>query len=112
MSSGKKNFPEPFKFCEYHIEEFLKNADYKKVNMVGFHNTLTKLRDAIKENFQEVNYLTYDIEYHGWHGEAAKNMHEIERVLVDRMLEIYVICQMGLGEDIYETTENKEVVND
>lgn len=108
MSDIKKNFPEPFKFCEYYIEEFLKETNYKRVNMVGFHNTLTKLRDAIKENFQEVNYLTYDIEYHGWHGEAAKNMHEIENALVKRLLEIYVICQMGLGEDVYEDSIKNE----
>lgn len=101
----QKRFPKPFKFCEYYVEDFVKQANFNKVNMKGMYETLLKLRDIIADNFQEVNYMTYDIEYHGWHGEAANNMHQIEKALVSRMLEMYVICQMALGEDIYETEQ-------
>lgn len=108
----KQYFPQPFKYCEYYVEDFLREADYTKVNMVGFHNMLLELRDMIKKDFTEVSYSTYDIEYHGWHGEAAANMHKIRDALVNRMLEIYVICQMGLGESIYEdATGNMEETN-
>lgn len=101
----QKRFPEPFKFCEYYVEDFINEVDFNKVNMTGMVNTLLELRDVIKDNFQEVNYMTYDIEYHGWHGEVAKNMHDINNALVKRMLEMYVICQMALGEDIYDNTK-------
>lgn len=97
-----KTFPEPFKFCEYKVEEFLKNTQYDFVNMYGFNKTLTELRGVVKEIFDKINHLTYDMEYHGWTGEAATNMRNIEDALVKRLLEIYVICQMGLGESIYE----------
>lgn len=107
MDKQEKRFPEPFKFCEYKVEDFIKEADYKFVNMYGFHKTLPKLIEAIKENFKDINYLTYDIEYHGWQGEPAKNMHKIEDALVKRLLEIYIICQMALGEDIYEKPKVK-----
>lgn len=98
----QKRFSEPFKFCEYYVEDFIKETNFDSVRMSGMYKTLHKLRDIIKTNFQEVNYMTYDMEYHGWHGEDAKNMRSIENALVKRMLEIYVICQMGLGEDIYD----------
>lgn len=110
MNKQEKRFPEPFKFCEYIVEDFIKGADYKFVNMHGFHKTLPKLIKAIKENFKDINYLTYDIEYHGWQGEPAKNMHKIEDALVKRLLEIYIICQMALGEDIYE--KHEQTTND
>lgn len=100
-----KRFPEPFKFCEYCVADFIRETNFNKVNMTGMVDTLLKLRNVIKDNFQEVNYMTYDIEYHGWHGEVAKNMHNVENALVVRMLEIYVICQMALGEDIYNNTK-------
>lgn len=100
----QKRFPEPFKFCEYYVEKFINEAQFDQVNMMGMCETLQKLRDVLKDNFQEVNYMTYDIEYHGWHGETAKNMHNIENALVTRMLEMYVICQMALGEDVYNNT--------
>ena len=99
----QKRFPNPFKFCEYYVEDFIKEADFKKINMHGMYETLKDLKKVIEDHFQEVSYMTYDIEYHGWHGEAAKNMHNIQNALVKRMLEMYVICQMALGEDIYET---------
>ena len=101
----QKRFPNPFKFCEYYVEEFIKETEFNQVNMKGMRETLQKLRDVITNNFQEVNYMTYDIEYHGWHGETAKNMHDINNALVKRMLEIYVICQMALGENIYDSTK-------
>lgn len=101
----QKRFPEPFKFCEYYVEDFIKEANFKQVNMKGMCESLHKLKDVIVSNFQEVNYMTYDIEYHGWHGETAKNMHDINNALVKRMLEIYVICQMALGENIYDSTK-------
>lgn len=101
----QKRFPEPFRFCEYYVEDFIREANFKQVNMKGMYETLQNLRDVIADNFQEVSYMTYDIEYHGWHGETAKNMHEINNALVQRMLEMYVICQMALGEDIYDNTK-------
>ena len=99
-----KRFAEPFKYCEYYIDDFIKekDPDFSKVNMSGMIHTLRKLRELLKDNFTEVNYMTYDIEYHGWHGEAAKNMRNIEKALVKRMVEMYVICQMALGENVYE----------
>lgn len=102
----QKRFPEPFKFCEYYVDDFIKKVDFKKINMHGMCDTLRKLLQILKDNFQEVSYMTYDIEYHGWHGESAKNMHNIENALVKRMLEMYVICKMALGEDIYESDNN------
>lgn len=99
----QNRFPEPFKYCEYYVNDFIKEADFDKVNMAGMVHTLKSLRNVLKKNFQDVNYMTYDIEYHGWHGDTAKNMHNIENALVQRMLEMYVICQIALGEDIYET---------
>lgn len=101
----QKRFPEPFKFCEYYVDDFMKEANFNQVNMKGMRETLQKLRDVIASNFQEVSYMTYDIEYHGWLGETAKNMHAINNALVKRMLEMYVICQMALGEDIYDNTK-------
>lgn len=98
----QKRFPEPFKFCEYYVEDFIKEANFDKVNMKGMYETLQKLRDIVSNNFIEVNYMTYDIEYHGWHGDAAKNMHNVQNALVTRLLEMYVICQMALGENIYD----------
>ena len=104
-----KRFPEPFKYCEYYMEDFLKDADFKEVSMIGMRQTLKKLDIILSNIFQEVNYMTYDIEYFGWLGETAKNMHKIQNELVNRLLEMYVICKMGLGEDVYESsyaTEN------
>lgn len=98
----QKRFPEPFKFCEYYVEDFIKKANFDKVNMKGMYGTLQKLRDIVSNNFTEVNHMTYDIEYHGWHGDTAKNMHNVQNALVKRLLEIYVICQMALGENIYD----------
>lgn len=103
---SRKYFPEPFKFCEYYVADFINEADFKKINMHGMFKTLKDLKKVIKDNFQRVNYMTYDIEYHGWHGDAAKNMHNIENALVKRMLEMYVICQMALGENIFEEESN------
>lgn len=101
----QKRFPEPFKFCEYYVDDFINEANFDQVYMKGMCETLQKLRDVIANNFQEVNYMTYDIEYHGWYGETARNMHDINNALVQRMLEMYVICQMALGEDIYDNTK-------
>ena len=98
----KKRFLEPFKYCEYYMEDFLKEADFKEVSMTGMRQTLKKLDIILSNIFQEINYMTYDIEYFGWRGETAKNMHKIRNELVKRLLEIYVICKMGLGEDIYD----------
>lgn len=98
----KKRFPEPFMCCEYIVEDFIKEADFKEVNMLGMCETLQELKNSVEDIFQPVNHMTYDIEYHGWHGETAANMRKIEKELVKRLLEIYIICQMALGEDIYE----------
>lgn len=100
-----KRFPEPFKFYEDYVDDFIKETNFKQVNMKGMYESLQKLRDVITSNFEEVSYMTYDIEYFGWHGETAKNMHDINKALVKKMLEIYVICQMALGENIYDSTK-------
>ena len=57
---------------------------------------------------QHPHYMTYDIEYHGWRGETAKNMYKIRDELVKKLLEMYVICKMGLGEDVYESSDVTE----
>lgn len=98
----QNRFPEPFRYCEYYVEDFIKENNFDEVTMSGMRRTLQKLNLVLKNVFQEVNYMTYDIEYHGWHGEPAKNMHKIENEIVKRLLEIYVICQMGLGGDLYD----------
>lgn len=97
-----KQFPEPFKYCEYYMEDFLENADFKEVSMTGMRQTLKKLDIILSTIFQEVSYMDYDIEYFGWSGDTAKNMHKIRDELVKRFLEMYVICKMGLGEDVYD----------
>lgn len=102
-------FPEPFKYCEYYVEDFINETHFDEVTMIGMRKTLQKLNLVLKNIFQEVNYMTYDIEYHGWRGEPAKNMHKIQNEIVKRLLEIYVICQMGLGEGVYEDYECNEV---
>ena len=56
----QKRFPKPFKFCEYYVEDFVEQANFNKVNMKGMYETLLKLRDIIADNFQEVNYMTYE----------------------------------------------------
>ena len=101
----QKSFPEPFKYCEYYVEDFIKDADFNEVTMTGMRKTLKKLHCVLQSIFQEVNYMTYDIEYHGWSGEPAKNMHKIENALVKRLLEMYVICTIGLGGNIYEDSK-------
>lgn len=103
-----KRFTEPFKYCEYYMEDFLKDADFKEVPMTGMRQTLKKLDIILSTIFQEVNYMTYDIEYHGWRGETAKNMYKIRDELVKKLLEMYVICKMGLGEDVYESSDVTE----
>lgn len=100
-----KRFPEPFKYCESYMEDFLKDADFKEVSMSGMRQTLQKLGVILSNIFQEVNYMTYDIEYFGWRGETAKNMHKIQSELVKRLLEMYVICKMALGADVYENSD-------
>ena len=75
--------------------------------MFGMCRTLEKIKDNISLIFTEANYMTYDIEYHGWQDEAVENMHNIEDAIVKRLLEIYVICQMGLGNSLYEEDENE-----
>lgn len=107
----QNRLPEPFKYCEYYVDDFIKETHFNEVTMIGMRKTLQKLNLVLKNIFQEVNYMTYDIEYHGWYGEPAKNMHKIENEIVRKLLEIYVICQMGLGEDIYENYENSEVTS-
>lgn len=104
----KKRFPEPFKYCEYYVEDFIKNANFNSVRMSGMYKTLRRLRDVLNMIFKEVNLMTYEMEYFGWRGEDAKNMHRIENEIVQRLLEIYVICNMGLGEDIYEESSCEE----
>lgn len=102
-----QRFPEPFRYCEYYVEDFIKEANFDEVTMTGMRKTLQKLQLVLKEIFTEANYMAYDIEYHGWHGEAAKNMHKVENEIVKRLLEIYVICQMAIGGDIYEVLEDE-----
>lgn len=104
----QKRFPEPFKYCEYYVEDFINEANFGEVNMVGMRHTLQRLLNVIKRNFQEVSYMTYDIEYHGWYGEEVRNMHKINNELVQRMLEIYVICQMALGKEVYDEVISNE----
>lgn len=109
MIYEEKHFIEPFKYCEYIIKDFLEQAHFDEVNMLGMCRTLEKIKDNISHIFTEASYMTYDIEYHGWQGEAAENMHNIKDAIVKRLLEIYVICQMGLGNSLYEEDENESI---
>ncbi len=71
---------------------------FGRVNMNGMINDLRKIKAMVEDNYTTASYMTYDIGYHGWSGDAAQNMYDIEKAITDRMLEIYAICMMGLGE--------------
>ena len=109
MNRKEKHFIKPFKYSEYKIKDFLEQANFDEVKMFGMCRTLEKIKDNISSIFTETNYMTYDIEYHGWQGEAAENMHNIKDAIVKRLLEIYVICQIGLGNSLYEEDENESI---
>lgn len=109
MNRKEKHFIKPFKYSEYKIKDFLEQANFDEVKMFGMCSTLEKIKDNISLIFTEASYMTYDIEYHGWQGEAAENMHNIKDAIVKRLLEIYVICQMGLGNSLYEEDENESI---
>lgn len=80
------------------MRSFIKGVHMQPVTMCGMVNDLQKIKDIIKEAYDRAAYMTYDIEYHGWAGDAAENMHEIERAITKRMMEIYALCLIGLGE--------------
>lgn len=109
MNKKEKHFIEPFKYSEYKIKDFLAQANFDEVKMFGTRCTLEKIKDNISLIFTEANYMTYDIEHHGWLGEEAKNMIDIRDAIVKRLLEIYVICQMSLGNSLYEEDENESI---
>lgn len=90
------------KYYKNKIEEIKSNYDFKECTMSGAVSTLMKVKSAVESVWKDVDYMTYDIEYHGWHGEPAKNMHKIEDELRIKLLEIYAICQMGLGQECEE----------
>lgn len=90
------------KYYKDKIEEIKSNYDFKKCTMTGAVSTLMKVKSAVESVWTDVDYMTYDIEYHGWHGEPAKNMRNIERELRTKLLEVYAICEMGLGQEYEE----------
>ena len=89
------------KYHKEKIDQFMTdNSPLTRVTMSGMVNDLQKLKTMIEENYDRASYMTYDIEYHGWHGDAAKNMHAIEDAITQRMEEIYALCLIGLGEEM------------
>ena len=67
------------------------------------------LQKFLKENnFTNISYMTYDIEYHGWAGDSAKNMHNINDELTTLALQMYLVCCQALNESPYEE-ENTNV---
>lgn len=80
------------------VKRFVADSHLQPVTMSGMVNDLQKIKVIVKDAYERASYMTYDIEYHGWEGEAAKNMHEIEREIVRRLKEVYALCLAGLGE--------------
>ena len=107
--SNKKYFKEPFKYCEYYVEDYLnKIQTFAPVNMLGMVNQLKEIKKWLENNFTNISYMTYDIEYHGWAGDAAKNMHNINDELTTLALQMYLVCCQALNESPYEE-ENANV---
>ncbi len=80
------------------IRQFITDAHMQPVTMSGMVKDLQKIKNVIKEVYDRAAYMTYDIGYHGWSGDAAENMCEIEDAITKRMMEIYALCLIGLGE--------------
>ena len=107
--SDNKYFKKPFKYCEYYVQEYLdKIENLTPVNMSGMVNKIKEIKQWIEINFTEINYMTYDIEYHGWVGDTAKNMHKINDELTTLALQMYLVCCKALNESLYEE-ENTNV---
>ena len=104
---NKKLFNKPFTHCEYYVEDFIPETEnLQPVNMLGMVKEIKKIKQWLQDNFTNVNYMTCDIEYHGWNGETAKNMHEINDYFTTLMLQMYVVCCKALGESPYQEEEN------
>ena len=101
--SDKKYFKEPFKYREYYVEDYVnKIQTFTPVNMLGMVNQLKEIKKWLENNFTNINYMTYDIEYHGWRGDTAKNMHNINDELTILALQMYLVCCQALNESPYE----------
>ena len=105
--SDKQYFKQPFKYCEYYVEDYLDKIEhFTPINMAGMCNDITEIKRWLESNFTHIDYMTYDIEYHGWIGDTAKNMHNINDELVRLALQMYLVCCKALGESPYEEEQN------
>lgn len=86
------------------IFRFMSDNPHERVTMSGMVRDLQKLKAMIEDNYDRASYMTYDIGYHGWSGDAAQNMCSIEKEITKRMKEIYALCLMGLGENTTKDT--------
>lgn len=86
------------KYHQDKIDEIKSSCGIKPINMVGAHRTLSKVKSMVEQVYDEVSYLSYDIEYHGWSGEAATNVHKAEKDVVAALDHLYALCLAALGE--------------
>lgn len=92
-------FPEPYKYSEYRVEDFINNLDIDKVARCGVRNALQAVLDAITPIFRQVSFMTFDMEYFVLDKNELDNMRKINDMLVQRLLELYAICIIGLGQE-------------
>ena len=86
------------KYHQDKINEIKSSCGIKPINMVGAHKTLSKVKSMVEKVYDEVSYLSYDIEYHGWSGEAAANIRKAEKDVVAALDHLYALCLAALGE--------------
>lgn len=80
------------------IKQLVAGFHLQPVTMSGMVSDLQRIKAAARDIYDRASYMTYDIEYHGWSGEAAENMYAIETEITRRIKEIYALCLAGLGE--------------
>ncbi len=97
-------------FTDYKQNELLelitqyKEQGITKAPMKGFHNDLSKILSLFEGlcNSTTVHYLGYslsDAPFHGWNGETLKSMNNIDDILTEKMLEIYALLLIGVGQE-------------
>jgi len=86
------------KYHQDEIDKIKSSCGIEPINMVGAHKTLSKVKSMVEAVYDEVSYLSYDIEYHGWSGETAANIHKVEKDVVAALDHLYALCLAALGE--------------
>lgn len=89
---------EPYKYKEEQIQSFINTLDISKVNRIGVYNTLAEIEKAVTYVFHDADYMTYDMGYFVSDINELKNMNKIEDMIVQRLLEIYAICMVGMDK--------------